>query len=151
MHSNQTLIRFAAGLGVTAIFAVGVLVAGQGADASDATNSDDIPAAPNNSDQDGLADGEHVGRIVAAHVAPDELVFRPVELLVGEEARAAAEADGAEAFDYYVRERTGDQAVVPVDGDVVVTAVDCSGGCVEAARATTARSLAPPTVQACTG
>ena len=63
--------------------------------------------------------------------APDELAFRPVELLFGAEARTAAAADGVEAFDYYVRDDDGTPVEVTVDPDVAVTTVDCSANCVE--------------------
>ena len=79
-----------------------------------------------------VADGVHVATIVAAYVAPDELVFEPAELLVGDEAVAAA-ADGAEATDFYVRRHPGSRATAPVDADVRVTAVDCAAGCEEGA------------------
>ena len=72
-----------------------------------------------------------VGRITAAYVAPDELVFEPVELHTGVAARAAAAADGAEAFDFYVRETGEAPRTVPVAGDVTVTVVDCSAACEE--------------------
>ena len=74
-----------------------------------------------------------VARIVAAYVAPDELVFEPADLLVGEEAIAAAEADGAEAFDFYVRDHPDRRVTLPVAADVRVSVVDCAAACEEGA------------------
>ena len=80
-----------------------------------------------------LADGVHVATIVAAYVAPDELVYEPAELLVGEEAAAAAEADGAEVLDFHVRHHPDARSTAPVAADVRVTTVACTAACEEGA------------------
>ena len=116
MHRYRVPFTVAAIVGVAVLS--GALIAGQGADADEPTSTR-------------LPDGVHVGRITAASAAPDELAFRPVELLFGVEARTAAAADGVEAFDYYVRDDHGTPVEVTVDPDVAVTTVDCSANCVE--------------------
>ena len=94
---------------------------------------DDDERAVVEQDTTELADGEHVGRVDAAYVAPGELVFRPVQFFVGEAAQRAAAEDGAEAFDFYIREGSATPVVLPVGERVAVTAVDCSAACVEGA------------------
>jgi hypothetical protein len=84
-----------------------------------------------------LADGRHFGRLTAAYVAPDEVLFDPAQLLEGEAAREAAIEDGVpadEIGDFYIRDDDGEALSLPVSTAVVVTTVDCSGsGCVEGA------------------
>ena len=126
--------RIAASLIVAAVVATagGIAVAAAGSDDDGPTwSSTTTTVAPTPSP--GLADGVHTGTIVAAYVAPDELVFEPAELLVGQAAVDAAAADGAEANDFYVRRSPDDRRTIPVASDVVVTAVACDAGCVEGA------------------
>jgi len=133
MNLNRTATLVATVVGAVITVAAVFVIVGRGADAADRTDASDIPRSPDTSHGEGLPDGEHVGRIIAAYVAPDEIVFRAAELLVGDEAAAAAEAEGAEAFGYYIREGTGGQLALPVDGKVAVTTVDCTAGCEEGA------------------
>ena len=72
-------------------------------------------------------------RIVAAYVAPDEIVFEPADLLTGDAAADAATADGAEVMDFYVRDHPDRRTTLPVAGDVRVTVVDCTAACEEGA------------------
>ena len=69
-----------------------------------------------------VSDGQLLGRLTAAYVAPNELLLDEVELLEGDN------GDGA----YALRDVVGPARTLPVAGDVVVTRVDCSsGGCRE--------------------
>jgi hypothetical protein len=86
-------------------------------------DTDPGPGAP-------LADGRYFGAIGAAYVGPPELVFDPMELLVGDAARAAARADGVpedEILDFYIRNAEHQSLSLPVAGAVVVTRVDSTG------------------------
>lgn len=133
---NRTSIYATALVGALAAAGVAVSLVAGDADATKAsasaepTTTSTTAAAPQ---PDGITDGVHVVTIVAAYVAPDELVFEPAELLVGEEAAAAAEADGTDATDFYVRRHPEDRSTVPVDRTVRVTAVDCTAACEEGA------------------
>lgn len=99
-----------------------------------AAGADPHPVTPHRPDS-ALADGRHLVSIGGAWVSPPELSFDEVELFVGDEAVAAATADGVdpdEVGDYYIRDREHRSEALPVSLDVAVRVVDCTGsGCVE--------------------
>jgi hypothetical protein len=68
-----------------------------------------------------VPDGRHFGRIVAAYVAPDELVFDVQDLIPGDT------EDGA----YTIRDVEPGNVSLPVASDVTVTRVSCDAGCAE--------------------
>lgn len=93
------------------------------------------PSRPPDAHEPPVTDGRRFGRISAAYVGPPELVFDPMEFLVGDEAERAARADGVpedDIRDFYIRNPEEGTVSLGVASDVVVTRVDCSGGgCVE--------------------
>jgi hypothetical protein len=85
-----------------------------------------------------LADGRHLAALTGAWVAPGEVTFDVVQLLVGEAAAVAAREDGVdEGLDFYVRNQNPRLRTLPVADDVAVTRVDCGAGpCAEGAATT---------------
>jgi hypothetical protein len=120
------------------VVALALAAADEPRDAADAIESsrristESPPAGAADPGQPTLPDGRYFGRITAAYVAPGEVVFDRRELLVGDEARAAAVADGREALDHHIRDTGLPRVVLPASDDTTVTVVDCGGaGCVE--------------------
>jgi hypothetical protein len=81
-----------------------------------------------------ISDGEHAGRLVS--ITTTEVTVKLVRILTGEEAIAAAKADGGGALDddgtlpndMYIQDL--DRVVtIPVAGDGGFRIYDCSGGC----------------------
>jgi hypothetical protein len=96
-------------------------------------STEPIRANASNPDDDevALADGSYFGRIVAAYVAPGEIVFDRRELLVGDQARAAA-ADRREVTDFAIRDTGLPRLVLPTADTTIVTRVECGdGGCAQ--------------------
>jgi hypothetical protein len=124
---------FAAALALAALLA--------GCLGDDAAGNDPVvndPAVTNPSahddaaDDDGtLPDGEHEGRLAAFDEA--SVTIAVVRVLSGEEAEAAAAAEGVDVAeglpnDVYVQD-AGTRVVVPLAADVDVQLVDCAAGC----------------------
>jgi hypothetical protein len=84
---------------------------------------------------DGLADGGHVARIVSIDAPVSAIEIDLAEMLTGEEAVAAARADGEIGpdedlpNDFYVRDLDDTVHHVGIDDDAVVALIDCNGGC----------------------
>jgi hypothetical protein len=97
----------------------------------DSTDSETDPPTPTSQ---AIEDGDHTGRLVA--ITTEDVTVELVRTLTGDEAVAAATADGGEALDddgalpndVYIQDL--DRAVtIPVAGDGGFRIYDCSGGC----------------------
>lgn len=100
---HRSIRRVAVAASAITLIGVGGFAWAHADDDTTATRGDPPVGAPSDGSTGGeLADGTYIGRIVAAYVAPDELVFSP-------SARS-------------------EQVSVPVSPDVTVTKVDGSAG-----------------------